>query len=78
MDCFWFSSRNLDSLVKTPTDNNHITLKTLKKKTVGDDELLVFVKEIKTSICKDKFDKDSFGGLKQFSRWSWKFRRVPT
>ena len=45
-DSYRFLSSNLDSLVRTLVDNNHRTLKNLKKEIVDNDEMLNDLNEI--------------------------------
>ena len=45
-DSFQFLSISLDSLVRTPVDNYHKTLKNLEKEIVAKDEILNDVNEI--------------------------------
>ena len=55
IDSYRFLSSSLDSLVKTPVDNNHKTLKKMKKEIIDNDVTLNIVNEI---VEGDKTIKD--------------------
>ena len=64
IDTYRFLSSSLDKLVQTLVDNNHKTLKNLKKEFIGDDRILNINNELENMIGKTKKNK-SISDLKK-------------
>ena len=65
IDSYRFLSSSLDSIVKTLVESNHKTLNDFEDKIVDNDEILIFVNEIKVLIKEDKYKNDSITDLKE-------------
>ena len=58
IESFRFLSSSLDSSVKLLADNNHESLKNLKKEIVSEDNILNFGNEIETLVSEDRIFED--------------------
>ena len=66
IDSYRLLSSGVDSLVKTPVDNSHKTLKDFEEEILDNDEILNIVIEIKLLITEDMYKNDSIKDLKKY------------